>query len=49
MALAAKNPRDTERIAAARRRLCDEDEMGRLFKVMAIRAAAWPDVAGLDA
>ncbi len=48
MALAAKNPADTESIAAARRRLCDEDEMGRLFKVMAIRAPAWPDVAGLE-
>jgi SAM-dependent MidA family methyltransferase len=49
MALAAKNPQDTESIAAARRRLCDEGEMGRLFKVMAIRAANWPDVAGLEA
>lgn len=48
MALAAKNPDDTERIAAARRRLCDEGEMGRLFKVMAVRAPAWPDVAGLE-
>jgi NADH dehydrogenase [ubiquinone] 1 alpha subcomplex assembly factor 7 len=48
MALAAKNPEDTESIAAARRRLCDEGEMGRLFKVMAIRAPAWPDVAGLE-
>lgn len=49
MALAAKNPQDTESIAAARRRLCDEGEMGRLFKVMAIRAANWPDLAGLEA
>jgi NADH dehydrogenase [ubiquinone] 1 alpha subcomplex assembly factor 7 len=49
MALAAKNPQDTESIAAARRRLCDEGEMGRLFKVLAIRAASWPDVAGLEA
>ena len=49
MALAAKNPQDTDRIAAARRRLCDEEEMGRLFKVMAIRAPEWPDVAGLEA
>jgi SAM-dependent MidA family methyltransferase len=48
IALAAKNPADTDRIAAARRRLCDEEEMGRLFKVMAIRAAKWPDVAGLE-
>ena len=49
MALAAKNPQDTEAIAAARRRLCDEEDMGRLFKVMALRAAGWPEVAGLEA
>jgi len=48
MALAAKNPQDTESISAARRRLCDEGEMGRLFKVMAVRAQSWPDVAGLS-
>ncbi|MCL6699113.1 SAM-dependent methyltransferase [Sphingomonas sp. NSE70-1] len=47
MALAAKNPQDTESISAARRRLCDEGEMGRLFKVLAIRVPSWPDVAGL--
>jgi SAM-dependent MidA family methyltransferase len=49
MALAAKNPADTESISAARRRLCDEEEMGRLFKVMAITAKNWPEVAGLEA
>ena len=49
MALAAKNPQDIERIAAARRRLCDEAEMGRLFKVMTIRSRQWPEVAGLEA
>ena len=49
MALAAKNPADTYSISAARRRLCDEEEMGRLFKVMAIRSAGWPEVAGLEA
>jgi len=48
MALAAKNPQDTETIAVARRRLCDEGEMGRLFKVMAIRAPNWPEMAGLE-
>jgi NADH dehydrogenase [ubiquinone] 1 alpha subcomplex assembly factor 7 len=47
MALAAKNPQDTESIAAARRRLCDEEEMGRLFKVIALIGKDWPDVAGL--
>jgi NADH dehydrogenase [ubiquinone] 1 alpha subcomplex assembly factor 7 len=49
MALAAKNPQDTEAIAAARRRLCDEKEMGRLFKVVSLRAPDWPEVAGLEA
>ena len=48
MALAAKNPADTESISAARRRLCDEDEMGRLFKVMAMTGKDWPQVAGLE-
>jgi NADH dehydrogenase [ubiquinone] 1 alpha subcomplex assembly factor 7 len=48
MALAAKNPADTDRIAAARRRLCDEEEMGRLFEVMGLRAPDWPEVAGLE-
>jgi SAM-dependent MidA family methyltransferase len=48
MALAAKNPQDTEAIAAARRRLCDEEEMGRLFKVMGIRSPDWPEIAGLE-
>ena len=46
IALAAKNPQDTESIAEARRRLCDEEEMGRLFKVMALRSPEWPEVAG---
>jgi NADH dehydrogenase [ubiquinone] 1 alpha subcomplex assembly factor 7 len=48
MALAAKNPADTESISAARRRLCDEGEMGRLFKVMALTGRTWPAVAGLE-
>jgi NADH dehydrogenase [ubiquinone] 1 alpha subcomplex assembly factor 7 len=47
-ALAARNPGHTEAIAAARRRLCDEAEMGRLFKVIALRAPHWPAVPGLD-
>ncbi len=49
MALAAKNPQDTEEIAAARRRLCDEEAMGQLFKVIAFRSPGWPEVAGLGA
>jgi SAM-dependent MidA family methyltransferase len=48
MALAAKNPADTESIAAARRRLCDEAEMGRLFKVIGLTGKDWPEVAGLE-
>ena len=45
-ALAARNPEQTAAIAAARRRLCDEAEMGRLFKVVALRHPGWPEVAG---
>lgn len=48
MALAAKNPADTESIAAARRRLCEEGQMGRLFKTMALTGKGWPAVAGLE-
>lgn len=48
MALAAKNPADTESIAAARRRLCDEGHMGRLFKVLGVTAPGWPQIAGLE-
>lgn len=48
MSLAAKNPGDTESISAARRRLCDEGEMGRLFKVIALTDKDWPEVAGLE-
>ena len=48
MALAAKNPADTESISAARRRLCDEGEMGRLFKVIALTGRDWPEMAGLE-
>ena len=47
-ALAAKNPVQAEAIGAARRRLCDEAEMGRLFKVMALAAPGWPLPAGLE-
>ncbi len=47
-ALAARNPEQTEAIAAARRRLCDEAEMGHLFKVIALSHRDWPTVAGLE-
>ena len=48
MALAARNPERTEELAAARRRLCDEQAMGTLFKVMALAAPGWPIPAGLE-
>ncbi len=48
MALAAKNPHEGETIAAARRRLCEEGQMGTLFKVMGLAAPGWPMVAGLE-
>jgi len=46
--LAALNPDQTEAIAIARRRLGDEDEMGRLFKVVGLTAVNWPRIAGLE-
>ncbi|HXH15143.1 MAG TPA: SAM-dependent methyltransferase [Sphingomonas sp.] len=46
--LAARNPDQTEAIATARRRLSDEDEMGRLFKVIGLTAVNWPRIAGLE-
>ena len=48
MALAAKNPEQAEAIGAARRRLCDEESMGRLFKVMGVASPNWPLPAGLE-
>ena len=45
-ALARAHPERREAIAAERRRLCDADEMGQLFKVMAIHSASWPAPAG---
>ena len=49
MALAARSPGRTKEIAAARRRLCDEAEMGELFKVIALHAPGWPEPAGFRA
>ncbi|MEO8618129.1 MAG: SAM-dependent methyltransferase [Sphingomicrobium sp.] len=48
VALAARNPAQTDAIAIARRRLCDEKEMGTLFRVMAVAAPDWPIPAGLE-
>ena len=47
-ALAARNPGQADGIAAARRRLCDDEGMGRLFKVIALAAPGWPMPAGLE-
>ena len=38
-----------ETIAAARQRLCDEEEMGRLFKGLGLRSPKVPEIAGLGA
>jgi SAM-dependent MidA family methyltransferase len=45
-ALAKAHPDRAEEIAHAQHRLCDPEQMGTLFKVMAIRAAGWPVPAG---
>ena len=48
IALAAANPAQTQSIADARRRLCDEQEMGSLFKVMGLASPGWPMLAGFE-
>lgn len=45
-ALARNAPDRAEEIAAARNRLIAPDQMGTLFKVMALVSPAWPDPAG---
>ncbi len=45
-ALARAAPSRTEEIEAARLRLTAPEQMGRLFKVMAVLAPGWPDPAG---
>jgi SAM-dependent MidA family methyltransferase len=45
-ALARTAPSRTEEIEAARRRLTAPEQMGRLFRAMAILAPTWPDPAG---
>jgi len=44
--LAAASPGRTGEIAAARDRLISPDQMGALFKVMAVTAPGWPEPAG---
>lgn len=45
-ALAAAAPDRAAEIEAARARLVAPDQMGRLFKLLALAAPAWPDPAG---
>ena len=47
--LIASNPDKRHDIRQAVDRLCGLDEMGELFKVMAIRSASWPEPAGFAA
>jgi SAM-dependent MidA family methyltransferase len=44
--LIASNPDSRHDVEQAIDRLCGLDEMGELFKVMAIRSALWPEPAG---
>ena len=44
--LIASNPDRRHDVGQALHRLCGLDEMGELFKVMAIRSADWPEPAG---
>ena len=45
-ALAATNPDRAEDLAAQVQRLTGRDQMGQLFKVLALRAPDWPEPAG---
>ena len=44
--LAETSPDRAEEIAAARDRLVKGDEMGTLFKVMAVHSPGWPEPEG---
>jgi SAM-dependent MidA family methyltransferase len=46
--LARSAPERAEEIEAARHRLVAPDQMGVLFKVMALAAPSWPDPAGFE-
>jgi SAM-dependent MidA family methyltransferase len=45
-ALAGSHPERAEELAAAVQRLTGRDEMGELFKVIAIHSPNWPAPAG---
>ena len=47
-ALARSNPKRSDEIASALHRLIASDEMGALFKVIAIRSPEWPAPAGFQ-
>ncbi|MGN6155498.1 MAG: class I SAM-dependent methyltransferase [Sphingomicrobium sp.] len=47
-ALAAAHPEKREEIECACRRLCNSDQMGELFKAIAIHSPAWPAPAGFE-
>ena len=47
-ALTKANPDRADEIAAAVRRLTSSEEMGELFKVIAIHAPDWPAPAGFE-
>ncbi len=47
-ALAEAHPERAHEIRAALDRLCNPDQMGELFKVMAIHSASWPAPAGFE-
>jgi NADH dehydrogenase [ubiquinone] 1 alpha subcomplex assembly factor 7 len=46
-ALGRAHPERAEEIAAARARLCDNSQMGGLFKVIALHSPHWPAPAGM--
>lgn len=47
-ALASTHPERAIEVAAARHRLTSPDQMGDLFKVLAIHSAEWPEPAGFE-
>ena len=46
--LGQAHPERADEIEAARRRLCDPEQMGTLFKVMAVHSRSWPVPAGFE-
>lgn len=46
--LIASNPAKSDEIRASLKRLCAKEQMGELFKVMAIRGPVWPEPAGFE-